>query len=99
MRIRLLEVAQAELDEAIIYYDQQRTGLGEEFLAEVVGAMDRMARFPVAWHLLSKRTRRCLLRRFPYGIIYQNNPDHILIVAVGHLSRSPEYWMDRIRKI
>lgn len=98
MRIQFLETAQAELDEAIIYYNQQRAGLGDEFLDEIVGALDRIARFPVAWHILSKRTRRYLLRRFPYGIIYQHKAGQLLIVAIGHLSRKPMYWRDRLTK-
>jgi toxin ParE2 len=69
MRIRFLEMAQIELDEAIEYYNYEMSGFGEEFLAEVLNALDRIGEFPEALHPCSKRTRRCQTRRFPYGII------------------------------
>ena len=68
MRIRLLETAQIELDEAIGYYNYEIPGLGDAFLTEVLNALDRIGKYPEAWQPFSKRTRRCQTRRFPYGI-------------------------------
>jgi len=96
MRIRFLEIAEIELDEAIAYYNHEATGLGEAFLTEVLNSLDRIGKFPEAWHPSSKRTRRCQTRRFPYGIIYQMRKDEILVVAIANLHRKPEYWKDRI---
>lgn len=96
MQIRFLEIAQIELDEAIEYYNHEVPGLGEVFLTEVLKALDRIGKFPKAWHPCSKRTRRCQTRRFPYGIIYQTRKDEILIVAIANLHRKPDYWDDRI---
>jgi toxin ParE2 len=96
MRIKFLEIAQIELDEAIGYYNYESPGLGDAFLTEVLRALDRIGKFPVAWHPCSKRTRRCQTRRFPYGIIYQIRKDEILVVAIANLHRRPEYWRDRI---
>ena len=98
MRIRFLEIAQVELDQAIEYYNYESPGLGDEFLAEVLKALDRIGEFPEAWHPLSERTRRCQTRRFPYGIIYQIREDEILVVAVVNLHRRPDYWKDRLKK-
>ena len=96
MRIRFLEMAQIELDEAIEYYNYEMSGLGKEFLAEVLNALDRIGEFPEAWHPCSKRTRRCQTRRFPYGIIYQTRKEKILVIAIANLHRKPDYWKDRI---
>jgi len=96
MRIRFLEIAQIELDEAIEYYNYETPGLGEEFLAEVLNALDRIGEFPEAWHPCSKRTRRCQTRRFPYGIIYQTRKEEILVIAIANLHSNPGYWKDRI---
>jgi len=96
MRIRFLETAQIELDEAIEYYNYETPWLGEAFLAEVLNALDRIGKFPEAWHPISRRTRRCQIRRFPYGIVYQIRKDEILVVAIANLHRKPGYWKDRI---
>lgn len=69
MRIRFLEIAQIELDEAIDYYNYEVPGLGYDFLKEILSALDRIVLFPEAWHLRSNRARRCQTRRFPYGIV------------------------------
>lgn len=97
MTIRLLEVAQQELDEAFAYYNEQAPGLGDAFLLEAVAAIDRIRRFPHGWHSLGEDLRRCRLRRFPYGLIYHEEQGEILIVAVAHSHRRPEYWRDRLR--
>jgi len=96
MKIRFLEIAQSELDNAINYYNSERPGLGQSFLDEILKALDRVGNFPTAWQPCSKRTRRCQIHPFPYGIIYQILRDEIMIVAVAHLHHRPEYWKNRI---
>jgi hypothetical protein len=98
MKIRFLEIAQIELDQAIEYYNYESPGLGYDFLNEVIWALDRIGKYPEAWHPLSKRTRRCQTRRFPYGIIYQLRGADILVVAVANLHRRPDYWKKRLKK-
>lgn len=97
MEIRFLGIAQLELDEAVEYYNSESPGLGEEFLLEVLKAIERITLFPNAWHSFSNNTRRCQLRRFPYGIIYQILDTETLVVAVANLHRKPDYWKDRIK--
>ncbi len=96
MKVSFLDVAQQELDEAINYFNDEAPNLGEEFLGEVEKVLDRIGNHPNAWHLCSSRTRRCLLRRFPYGVIYQILEKEILVIAVACLHREPNYWQDRI---
>jgi hypothetical protein len=96
MRIRFLEIAQIELDDAIEYYNYEVPGLGEAFLTEVLNTLDRIGKYPEAWQPSSNRTRRCQTRRFPYGIMYQIRRDEILVVAIANLHRKPDYRKDRI---
>jgi hypothetical protein len=70
MNVKFLQVAKVELDDAVEYYYREKAGLGYEFLWEVLFAIDRIKQFPQAWQPFHENTRRCLLRRFPYGIIY-----------------------------
>ena len=94
--IRFLEIAQLEFDEAVEYYNAQATGLGDEFLLEVLNALERVRNYPEAWQQFTRNTRRCRTRRFSFGIRYQVLESEILIVAVAHLHREPGHWQDRI---
>ena len=53
MKVRFLEVARLELDEAITYYNTESAGLGQVLLLEVLSAIERIRQFPNAWHPLS----------------------------------------------
>src|SRR5262245_12265915 len=97
MEIRLLDVAQHELDEAVEYYNAESAGLGDEFLLEVVSAFDRIKQFPKAWHPYTENSRRCQTRRFPYAVVYQILPSEILVVAIAHMHRRPGYWRVRLK--
>lgn len=96
MEIRLLKPAQVELDDGIIWYDDQVRGLGNEFLNEILDTFKRIKLNPNAWAVFSKRTRRCLVHKFPYGIIYQIRENEILIIAIAHQHREPDYWVGRM---
>jgi toxin ParE2 len=66
MNLRFSIVAEAEIQAAADYYESQEAGLGFRFVEELNGAIKVILRFPNAWSPLSKRSRRCPLRRFPY---------------------------------
>jgi hypothetical protein len=65
MRFSFHEEAEAELDQEIGYYEDCLPGLGLDFAGEVYAAIERIVQFPKAWSLISRRTRRCLVSRFP----------------------------------
>lgn len=98
MRVRFLELAQQELDDAFSWYEEQMPGLGRELLDEVDRSIRRIARWPLAGREMAAGVRRCLVRRFPYGIMYGVEADLILVVSVAHLHRKPYYWIDRWEK-
>ena len=88
--------AEKELNQAVDYYNTLDTGLGNEFAREVRKSIDLIQQYPGAWSVLSKNTRHCLIKRFPFGVIYQINGDNIYIIAVMQLNREPGYWVHRI---
>jgi hypothetical protein len=57
-----------------------------------------IVRFPQAWHPLGEGVRRCRLSRFQYGLIYTVENGDILVLAVAHLHRRPDYWRDRLNR-
>ena len=96
MNFRFHPKADNELDEAVRYYEGCQTGLGLDFAEEVYATIARVLEYPEACSALSKNTRRCLVNRFPYGVIFQVKSDVLRIVAVANLHRRPGYWQDRI---
>jgi plasmid stabilization system protein ParE len=96
MVVKFLSPAQAELAEAVAYYNSQKPELGSQFTEEIRRTIERILQYPLAWTPLSKRTRRCRTNKFPYGVIYQVRVDILLIVAVMHLHREPQTWKSRL---
>ena len=96
MKVRFLTLAQKELDDAVSWYNGQVPGLGLEFLDEVDRAVRRTVSFPMSCPEIESEMRRCLLARFPYGLIYGVDRSTIVVVAVAHLHRNPRYWVDRM---
>jgi plasmid stabilization system protein ParE len=94
MKVRVLELAQLELDDAFAWYEAQLPGLGTEWLSEVDSAIQRIIRWPLLGKEIVADIRRCLIKRFPYGILYGLEKDTIVIVAIAHLHRKPFYWLD-----
>jgi hypothetical protein len=98
MNVEFLEPAWAELLEAVENYNDQKEGLGFEFSDEIRATIERIIQYPEAWLLISTRTRRCRTKRFPYGVVYQVRGKTLLIIAIMHLRREPQYWKTRIPK-
>jgi plasmid stabilization system protein ParE len=94
--VELTPPASHELKGAIRYYNGESEGLGDEFQTEVDHTIERILEFPEAGTPLSRRTRRCLTRRFPYAVIYQVRGETLWVVAVMHLHRDPRSWQDRL---
>jgi plasmid stabilization system protein ParE len=97
MKLTFLEAAQSEFDETITYYEEQRSALGFEFAEEVKEALVRIEQYPEAWSPLSPRVRRCLVNRFPYGVIYQVRDERLIVVAFQNLHRKPDSWRSRVK--
>jgi plasmid stabilization system protein ParE len=96
VKVSFLTLAQREVDDAVAWYNEQAAGLGPEFLDELDRAVRRAVAFPMSCPEIQRGIRRCLLARFPYGLIYGLDEETLVVVAVAHLHRQPRYWVDRI---
>ena len=96
MDIEFIEPATIELDDAIDYYNLQLQGLGKKFFEEVLQTINLISVFPEVWVKNSEYTRKAILKKFPYNLIYLNYNDMIYIIAVAHQHREPDYWIDRV---
>jgi len=88
--------AEAEFKYAIDYYESYAEGLGYDFAVEVYSTIEQIVACPKAWAILEEEVRRCQTRRFPYGVLYTEEPEGIFILAVMHLHRNPDYWKHRL---
>jgi hypothetical protein len=71
--------AELELNASVDYYQECQDGLGAEFAYEVQKTILRILQYPTAWQTLDGDIRRCLTNRFPFGIIYFQRDDEIII--------------------
>lgn len=89
--------AEAEFVHAIEYYEGCEAGLGYDFAIEVYSTIERTIAYANAWPIIAEGIRRCLVSRFPYGVLYAHDDEELIIVAVMHLHRDPDYWKHRIK--
>jgi plasmid stabilization system protein ParE len=84
------------LAEAQAWYEDQRSGLGTEFMAAVEGGLDDIRRAPEQWPIwrFDRPYRKRVLGRFPYVIFYVIEHDAIVVLAVAHTKRRPGHWLD-----
>ena len=94
--LRFLTPATEEMLEAAYFYEQQVTNLGSSFLEKVKIATDDIRENPRKWPVLRSQIRKRIVTRFPYSVFYREDPDEIVIIAIMHQHRHPNYWLNRI---
>ena len=87
-------LALTDLDEIFAYYENQRPGLGQDFITEFHLTAQRIRIFPRGWAKVSKRSRRCQFNRFPYAAYYKVSRNVITVFAIWHMSRA-DSWRAR----
>jgi plasmid stabilization system protein ParE len=88
-------VAKAELEEAIIWYEKRKPGLGFDFRRVVEHELEQIAATPLRFRPVDQHTRRALLRRFPYAVHFAVEPKAIVVLAVFHTHRDPQLLRGR----
>lgn len=87
--------AQAEIQTAFDWYEEQSEGLGFEFLRVADACVSGITRNPFAYPVMHETLRRALLRRFPYALFYLVEEDKVVIIACFHTNRHPIDWLRR----
>jgi plasmid stabilization system protein ParE len=99
VNVRFLTLAQQEVDDAFVWFQERAEGKGLDFLDE----LDRVVRLakahPFASPEIEPEIRRRLFARFPYSLVYglDFENDTIVVIAVSHFRRVPHYWVDRVK--
>ena len=90
-------LAASELIKSAEFYEQRSSFLGEIFLSAVEATLPKIQRNPELGKPGKLGTRSWKTKRFPFRIVYLDQPDRFWIVAVVHLNRKPDYWIRRLR--
>jgi toxin ParE1/3/4 len=98
--IRILAEAAAEIESAHEYLTSQASRLGPRFLDDLAETLDAIAERPESFSKLETLPddapyRRALLSIFRYAVIFEILSDEVLVVAIAHASREPNYWLNR----
>jgi len=80
---------------ATMWYEEQRLGLGEQFLDQLSSLLVRVANMPFQFPAIDGPVRRALLRRFPYGVYFDPTGEQVKVLAILHLLRHPDTWKER----
>ncbi len=88
--------AYQDVGETYSWYENNRTGLGEEFLSCVDACMQIICRTPELYTKVHEEYRRALIRRFPYAIFYEYAGGKVFVYSVFHTSQDPEKWRSRL---
>jgi toxin ParE1/3/4 len=95
--VELHEEAAAEYDAAFDWYLERSREAALKFDAEVERALTQVLQAPQRWVAGAHRTRKFLLRQFPFTLIYRERiSGNIQVVAIAHTSRKPGYWKQRL---
>ena len=89
--------AEAEVQQAFDWYEEQSEGLGLEFLRAIEACLAGVTRNPFAYTFVKvPNVRRAVVRRFPYALFYLVADEAIVVIAVFNVKRRPIDWLRRI---
>lgn len=97
MKVEFLPEADEEFREAARYYESEAAGVGLSFIAAVHKAVDEIVELPLATQVYRADIRKKVLRHFSYNLFYAIETDIIVIVAVAHHRKRPNYWLARLK--
>ena len=91
-----LSDANLEMVEAALWYDRRESGLGERLLQAIAAAQFKIQNNPQLGTPHRRGTRKWRVLKFPYRIVYREEADRILVVAIAHDKRRENYWDHRL---
>ena len=95
MKLSFHQAVRQEVEDSCQWYDEQRSGLGNEFFRELEKVFRLISANPRAFPLAPMDRRRAHLRRFPYVVHYRIPVDRVRVLAVHHDKRHPSYGTAR----
>ncbi|TCD29738.1 type II toxin-antitoxin system RelE/ParE family toxin [Pedobacter psychrodurus] len=88
--IQIKPIAIQMAKDAYDWYEEQKVGLGDLFLAELSRCYSKLEKNPLFYQKLKKNYRHLVLNKFPYVLIFEVNENEIIIFAVFHTAKNPK---------
>jgi plasmid stabilization system protein ParE len=97
MRYRLVvqPLAEQDIEDSFLWYEDQSPGLGHAFRLKVRAALADVRTRPLSFPVIKGRTRRIILARFPYSILFLVDGEKIAVTGCVHHARHPNIWRSR----
>lgn len=93
--VRLRDEVDRDLTDAASWYEQQREGLGHEFLDDAQSLFDRIGEEPLNFPVVYRNARRAVMNRFPFCIYFVVELADVVVLSVIHGTRHPRRWKSR----
>ena len=90
-------LAEADLEDAAQWYEDERAGLAERFFSDVDRTFARIRERPLQFPIVGSDVRRALLHTFPYAVYFRASDEMVVVLGVLHLRRNPKVWRGRAR--
>lgn len=87
--VKFLELAQNELDDLFEAYEYKQKDLGYDFIKEIENTIFLIQHNPQIWSKVSDEMQRCVVKGFPYAILYHKVEETIIVVAIMSLLKKP----------
>jgi plasmid stabilization system protein ParE len=88
--------ALAELKSAVVWYRERNQTAALNFVAELDRAIDLLIASPGRWPIGEHGTRKFVLQRFPFAVVYREKETVVQVLAIAHGHRRPGYWKQRL---
>ena len=92
--VRLLLRAEADLEDAVAWYEARSQAVARRFEDAVTAALSRIAVMPEMYALIDDWHRLCPLRKSQYLIAYRFDQtlDDVVVIALPHAKQHPRSW-------
>jgi plasmid stabilization system protein ParE len=95
-KVEFHEAASLEFEAAFEWYLERSAPVASRFAGELGHAISEISESPQRWSAGAHGTRRFVLRRFPFAVVYRELPSVVQVLAVAHGHRKPGYWKKRL---
>ena len=93
--LKFLPLAEEELSQTALWYEEQRKGLGSRFMTAVEAVIESVKRTPMLFTTVHKNIRRARIKRFPYGVFFEIDGNQVIVSAIYHARRDPRKLRNR----